>query len=40
MSPSQSVQLRNFSTIHPASPAGESFRPYASDCGRVAWICQ
>ncbi len=27
MSPLQSLQVRNFSTIHAASPAGESFNP-------------
>ena len=27
--PSESDQVRNFSTIHAASPAGESFRPVA-----------
>jgi hypothetical protein len=33
--PPQSVQLRNFSTIQAASPAGESIRPKASVCGLV-----
>ena len=33
--PSQSDQLRNFSAIQAASPAGESVRPNASVCGLV-----
>ena len=37
-SPPQSDQVRNFSTIHAARPAGESVRPKASVCGRVPWI--
>ena len=37
-SPSLSVQLRNFSTIHAASPAGESVSANASVCGFVPWI--
>ena len=37
-SPPQSVQARNFSTIHAASPAGESVSAKASVCGRVPWI--
>ena len=34
-SPWQSLQARNFSMIQPASPTGESFKPYASVWGRV-----
>jgi len=37
-SPPQSLHVRNFSTIHAASPTGESLRPKASVCGRVPWI--
>ena len=37
-SPPQSLQLRNFSTIQAASPAGESFRPKPSVCGLVRWM--
>jgi hypothetical protein len=35
-SPAQSRQARNFSVIQAASPAGESARPAARVCGRVA----
>jgi hypothetical protein len=35
ISPPQSLQVRNFSTIHAANPAGESVSPYASVCGFV-----
>jgi hypothetical protein len=35
-SPSQSLHARNFSTIHAASPAGESDRPAASVAGSRA----
>ncbi|WFR67184.1 hypothetical protein P9139_00510 [Curtobacterium flaccumfaciens] len=37
-SPSQSLHDRSFSTIHAASPAGESFRPTAAVCGLVRCI--
>jgi hypothetical protein len=36
--PSQSVQVRNFSTSQAASPAGESVKPKASVVGLVPWI--
>ena len=39
-SPPQSVQARNFSTIHAACAAGESVRPYVTVWGRVSWIRQ
>ena len=35
MSPSQSLHARSFSTIHAASPAGESVSPTAAVCGFV-----
>src|SRR3954453_9277833 len=38
MSPPQSDQARNFSTIQAAKPAGESVSAKASVCGRVPWI--
>ena len=34
-SPSQSLQVRNFSTIHASSPAGESLSPTPTVCGFV-----
>src|SRR5262245_55655560 len=34
-SPSQSLQARNFSTIHDNKPAGESFSPMPRVCGLV-----
>ena len=37
-SPPQSLHLWNFSTIHAASPAGESFNPGARLSGLVPWI--
>ncbi len=36
-SPSQSLQVRNFSTIQAASPAGESDWPTVSESGFVRW---
>jgi hypothetical protein len=38
MLPPQSLHARNFSTIHAASPTGESFKPGARLCGFVDWI--
>ena len=37
-SPPQSLQVRNFSTIHPANPAGESSSGYPMVWGLVPWI--
>ena len=37
--PSQSHQVRNFSTIQAASPTGESFSAMPIVCGLVPWIC-
>ena len=36
-SPSQSLHARSFSTIHAASPIGESWRAKARVCGFVRW---
>ena len=38
-SPSQSLQVRNFSTIHASSPAGESLSAMPSVCGLVPCNC-
>jgi hypothetical protein len=38
-SPPQSDQLRNFSMIHAANPAGESFSAYAGVCGSLRCKC-
>jgi hypothetical protein len=38
MSPPQSLHARIFSTIHAASPAGESVSPTAAVCGLVRCI--
>jgi hypothetical protein len=37
-SPRQSLQARSFSTIHAASPTGESVSPNAAVCGFVRCI--
>jgi hypothetical protein len=37
-SPPQSLQVRNFSTIQLARPAGESLSAMPSVCGLVPWI--
>jgi len=36
-SPPQSLQSRNFSTIHASRPTGESLSEYARLWGRVDW---
>lgn len=38
MSLPQSLHERSFSTIHAASPAGESVSPTAAVCGLVRWM--